>query len=77
MKTPTRTGHRALATWVALNAFLMSCHDEKVLERLLKEERRGRCRQTFVMRIFKRINRLRVRRETVSLHRAMQPRRRP
>jgi len=56
-----------LTTWVALNEHVMTSTDEQALTKLLEEELRGRRRKAFVMRIFHRINRLRMKRDTAAL----------
>lgn len=53
----------ALTTWDNLNGFVMETSDEAVLQKLLKEELKGRRRAQFVKRIHSRINKLRADRE--------------
>lgn len=57
----------ALASWDALNAFLMRTTDEKELSSLLKAELEGRKRAQFVTRIHSRINKVRADRERAEL----------
>lgn len=52
----------ALATWIDLNAHLRKA-DEKICRMLLKEEKAGRNRHQFVVRIYSRLNRVRAQRE--------------
>ncbi len=52
----------ALKTWDALNEKLRHCQ-EKVAEQLLAEERQGRARKQFLLRIHSRLNYLRAERE--------------
>ena len=55
-----------LATWVALNTALMD-GDLALAERLLKAERQGKQRKTFLLRIHSRINKLRAGAERAKL----------
>lgn len=57
----------ALTTWDNLNEFVMETNDEAVLQKLLKEELKGRRRAQFVKRIHSRINKLRADRERLEL----------
>lgn len=56
----------SLETWVNLNATLQGC-DEKTAEGLLEEERKGRKRKQFMLRIHSRLNKLRADRERKEL----------
>ena len=58
-----------LRNWATLNTFLKSCTDDAVLRHLLDQERRGKRRRTFAIRIFHRVNRLRTVREADALRR--------
>lgn len=53
IKNPT------LKSWVALNNFLRDC-TQKQAEKLLEEERKGRARKMFLLRIHSRINKVRA-----------------
>lgn len=57
----------ALTSWDNLNEFVMETDDESVLQKLLKEELKGRKRAQFVKRIHSRINKLRADRERAEL----------
>lgn len=52
----------ALDTWVELNSAVMSA-DEKTCHELLKQEKAGKKRQQFMLRIHSRINKIRAERE--------------
>lgn len=56
------TGHAALETWEALNAFMRKA-DEKTCATLLKTEKSHRNRLQYVQRIHSRLNRVRRARE--------------
>lgn len=57
-----------LQTWVALNDALRSA-DEKLCMQLLKEEKAGRQRRQFLLRIHSRLNKVRADREREQLMR--------
>ena len=67
--TTTRATDSILKNWATLNTFLKSCKDDTVLRDLLEQERRGKRRRTFAIRIFHRVNRLRTVREADALRR--------
>lgn len=56
-----------LGTWIALNGYLMSCNDEKQLQKLLEREKKGANRPTFIRRIHSRLNKVRADRERKEL----------
>ena len=56
------TNATALASWLALNAFLKSATEPQCWE-LLKEERTGKKRLNYLIRIYGKANRLRSERE--------------
>lgn len=55
-----------LATWIDLNAALMG-GDLALAERLLAEEKKGKQRKQFMLRIHSRINKLRAEAERAEL----------
>lgn len=55
-----------LRTWNALNAAMQDA-DEELCEALLAEERKGRCRKRFLLRIHSRLNRMRAGAERLRL----------
>ncbi|MGH6628174.1 MAG: hypothetical protein ACREB3_00405 [Burkholderiales bacterium] len=58
----------ALRNWYTLNDALMKCVDETTLQTWLQEERAGKCRKTFVRRIYSRLVRVRADREVRELY---------
>lgn len=55
-----------LKSWVGLNDFLMSA-DEAACKQLLREEMKGRARESFMNRIHSRLNKVRADRERAEL----------
>lgn len=66
MKKPVKNEN--LQTWVALNNALRDA-DEKLCMQLLKEEKAGRQRRQFLLRIHSRLNKVRADREREQLMR--------
>lgn len=64
MKKPVKNEN--LQTWVALNDALRDA-DEKLCIQLLKEEKAGRQRRQFLLRIHSRLNKVRADREREQL----------
>lgn len=64
MKKPVKNEN--LQTWVALNDALRDA-DEKLCMQLLKEEKAGRQRRQFLLRIHSRLNKVRADREREQL----------
>ena len=64
MKKPVKNEN--LQTWVALNNALRDA-DEKLCMQLLKEEKAGRQRRQFLLRIHSRLNKVRADREREQL----------
>ena len=60
IKTP------ALKTWDSLNKVVRIANEEQCFQ-LLKEEKKGRARQTFLLRIHSRLNKVRADRERQAL----------
>lgn len=63
-KKPIR--NEALKSWDILNEFLKTSDEGQCLA-LLKEEKTGRARKQFIMRIHSRLNRVRAQREREEL----------
>ena len=51
-----------LSSWLKLNSFIITA-DEKACLKLLEEEKQGRQRKQFILRIHSRLNRVRANRE--------------
>jgi len=56
----------ALKSWIGLNDFLPTA-DEAVCKQLLREEMKGRSRESFLNRIHSRLNKVRADRERAEL----------
>jgi hypothetical protein len=54
-------------TWMALNELLRNTNDERQLQKLLSNERNGKRRPTWMLRIYQRYNRVRYLREQKEL----------
>lgn len=64
MKEPIE--NKELSTWDNLNEAVMKADEEKCYS-LIEEEKRGRCRKMFLLRIHSRLNKIRADRERKEL----------
>lgn len=62
MASTKKRGTVASKDWKVLNDFLRTCSEDEAFKRL-REEKRGPMRETFLLRIHSRINKLRADRE--------------